>query len=471
MPLRPALGFCAAAPFLVRIQKDELVMRCSSTVVCLVLAILVSGLAGCHSTGAWNSPDWTTSSFNPVTWRMGVKVPPSSLAADPPAKPSLAAAPTYPNTSDTKSLASGTTPPKIEYSATAAGFNAPASALSGSAGATSPLMAPQQGRYGATNPLASNPVGGFNNPVYTNPASSPPLQNSPVVQTPYRASAPAIPQANGSLATAASQPYATQDNVAQSNGYADSRYQASIASSDSRASALQYRNDPNSRYYEGSEATAANAAGSADWPKVISGNQSTASAPPAAGSNYDPAAGYPGVPSPVNVTAPANSGFPANNYPVTSPVTATPPSAVNNQSENTGYQPGADQYAPGNTGYTPGDNGYTPGDNGYQIPATRSSLPVQSGSQSTGSGFGYSAPSGQTPEMAPLAPNAGSAPPFRPGSTGSVPDYPWNSSSSTSSSTTDVYPNPQYATPVKTSINTSNVMPVGFNQDSLPLRR
>ena len=416
---------------------------------------------------------------------MGINAPPSSLAAAAPAKPSLTAAPTYPNTSDTKGLASATMPPKVEYPTTAASFNANGSTAqnplmasksslstaknplmaskSSLSTAQNPLMAPQKGRYGEANSTAAGPTGGFKNPIYNAPASS-----TPWVKNPYNASAPAIPRSSGSLATAAGggSPYTVQNNV-----NTDSRYPAAVASSTSRASASTYNNDPNSRYYGVPEAAPATAPGSPAWPKVVGGYPSTAAGSPAVTTARAPAGRYPAVSSPVNVTAPANSNLPAANYPVASPAVATPPSASYQPGAN-GYQPGANGYQPGANQYYPGNTGYQPGNNGYQIPATRSTAPIQSGSQPVGYDFGYNAPAGKSPAMEPIAPTAkNEAPPFRPGSTGSVEDYPWASGSAGSSTPAGTYPNTQGTSPPKTSINTSNVMPVGFNQDPLPLRR
>jgi len=464
-------------------------MRCSNTFVYLIVAILVVGLTGCHSTGVWDSKGWTTSSFNPVTWRMGIKPTPSSLAAAPPAKPSLTATPIYPNTSDARSLASSTTPPKVEYPTTSASFNAPGFAAQNPLMASksplsttksplmasksplsttksplatkSPLMAPQKGRYGGANSLASGSIVGYKNPIYNTPASSTPLQKTPLVQNPYQGSVPTIPQSNGSLATAAAGlPYSPKTTPSY-NASTDSRYQAAVASSNSRPT---YSNDPNSRYYGSPAANPPTAPGSATLPKVVNGYPSTSVGSPAVTTAKAPPSRYLAVPSPVNVTTPANSNLPAANYPAPSPAVTTPPSAS--------YQPGANSYQPGNNGYQPGANGYQPGNNGYQIPATRSTAPIQSGSQPVGYDFGYNSPAGKSPAMEPLAPTAkGEAPPFRPGSTGSVEDYPRASGSAESSTPVGTYPNTQNTSPVKTSINTSNVMPVGFNQDTLPLRR
>lgn len=392
---------------------------------------------------------------------MGINTPPSSLAAAPPAKPSLTAAPTYPNTADSKSLASATMPPKVEYPATAASFNAPGSAAKNPliAATKTPLMAPQKGRYGEV----LNPVSGYKNPIYNTPASATSFQRTPLVQNPYRASVPAIPQSNGSLAApAVRNPIQSMPNPVQNSVSTDSRYQAAIASSASRASASTYSNDPNSRYYAVPAAkTTAVAPGSPILPKVVSGYPGTSTGLPVVTTAKAPASRYPVVPSPANVTAPANSRLPAANHPVASPAIATPPSAS--------YQPGANQYVPGANQYVPGANQYVPGVNSYQIPAVRSTAPIQSGSQPVGNTI-LNSSAGKTPTLVPLAPTAknNTTLPFRPGSTGNVEGYPWASGASSTSGT---YPSTQTSTPLKTSINTSNVMPVGFNQDSLLLRR
>lgn len=429
-------------------------MRSSSTVVCLLAAAIVVASAGCHSTGVWNSPSWTTSSFNPATWHMGPN-PSSSLASAPPAKPSLTSAPTFPSTADASKLAASGAVPK-EYPTTAAGYNIP--------GGNSPAAAllPQQGRYGDNNQLAANPMGGYNNPAYETPAGSP-----AGVENPYRVTAPAVPGANGSLASPAQQKPV------------DSRYQASIALRSNAPASSYYSDDQNAmpKVVGGYPSTSATASTiSTGTMTASSGNMPAGSATP---DNRYPA--YPATAATVNAAVPANS-FPQGsswqqgnsnpNYPVTSPSTTTPPSVS--------YQPGANGYTPGaNQNYTPGNNGYTPGVNGYQVPTT-GTAPVQSG-QSYNNNYGYNgASTNNSPQMAPLAPSAAAgntaAAPFRPGSTGGVEEYPWTSSPQSNSpasaypSTQSNYPaaspGTQPASPVRTSINTSNVMPVGFDQDA-----
>ncbi|MEA1950252.1 MAG: hypothetical protein U9N87_02625, partial [Planctomycetota bacterium] len=104
-------------------------------------------------------------------------------------------------------------------------------------------------------------------------------------------------------------------------------------------------------------------------------------------------------------------------------------------------------------------NGYTPAQNEYQVPAVRSTAPIQSNSQTT-------------PDMFPMVPpatsgNTGQAPVFRPGSTGSVPAYaPVTGSVSPASP----YSSSQSTLPLNTSASSSSVVPAGFNQTA-PLRR
>ncbi len=460
-------------------------MRCSSTVVCLTISMLVVGLSGCHSTGSMASRSWTSSSFNPSTWRTGLKETPSSLAAAPPAipaKPSTTAAPSYPNTSAISSVASRTSPPNISYPTTPASYSAPGST------SKNPLMPPQSGRYGRspamTNPIAANPANGYANPVYQNSGAS-----ATLAQNPFRATAPTVPSSNGSLANpsavATASPYGSKipatypsglpnrqstaagQNPRVQNPSVNSRYQAAIASSSAKASTPSYSSDPNSRHYSGSPSTGTAAAppfGSATMPKVVGGYPSTSPGSGVISTAKAPSDNYPNIKAPVYPKTPsypqaplqpngstASKSFtpsPVNaNMPVTSSATTTPPSA--------GYQPGTNGYQPGANQYVPGQNKYTPAQNGYQLPAVRSTAPIQSG--------------GQVPTMYPMVPpvtgssnsSGGPAPVFRPGSTGSVPAYPPATGSTAPPSP---YSNSKSGLPVKTSARTSSVVPVGFNQ-------
>ena len=486
-------------------------MRCSFTVVCLVVAMVAVGLSGCHSTGTLASRSWTNSSFNPTTWRTGFQQTPSSLAAAPPAlpaKPSTAFTPSYPSTSATGSLASSTFPPKVTYPTTPAGYTSTRSTRSTALGSTakSQLMAPQTGRYG-TSPIASSAPSGFANPVYQKTRSS-----APLVQNPYRSTAPTVPRSNGSLAggaaVATTSPYGSkmpsaypsglssrQTPTAGQNLNTNSRYPAAIASSAAKASAPSYRNDPNSRYYTGpasKTATTTTPFGSPTMPKVVSGYPTTSPRLPVISTAKAPSGSYPNVrastytnnlsqptgstvpksytspksytPAPVNVTAPVNSNMPVmsspvnSNMPVMSSTTTTPPSST--------YQPGANSYQPGANQYVPGQNRYTPAQNGYQIPAVRSTAPIQSGTQ--------------VPPMFPMVPpvtgntnSMGSqAPGFRPGSTGTVPAYPPSTGSTAPISPYSAIPYSKTPSgwPLKTSSSSSSVVPAGFNQTAPILR-
>ncbi len=482
-------------------------MRCSFTVVCLIVAMVAVGLSGCHSTGTLASRSWTTSSFNPTTWRTGFRQTPSSLAGAPPAKPSTAFTPSYPSTSATGSLASSTVPPRVTYPTTPAGYTAPNSTALGSA-AKSPLMAPQSGRYG-TSPISSRATSGFANPIYQKTRSS-----APLIQNPYRSMAPTMPRSNGCLAgcaaAATTSPYGSkipsaypsglpsrQTPTAGQNWSTNSRYQAAIASSAAKASPPSYSNDSNNRYYTepaSKTATTTPPFGSPTMPKIVSGYPTTSLGSPVISTAKAPSGDYPNVrasaytnnpspptgstvpnstvpksytPTPVNVTAPVNS-----NMPVMSSTTTTPPSATYQPGANSyqpganSYQPGANSYQPGANSYQPGANSYQPGQNGYQVPAVRYTAPIQSGTQ--------------VPPMFPMVPpvagntnsTGGQTPQFRPGSTGTVPAYPPSTGSIAPISPYSAIPyaNTPSGLPIKTSSSTSSVVPAGFNQTAPVLR-